>query len=566
MKKRIITSVVITVIFALIIVTSSFIVLVNINTINDAKEALAIYNLSPSKGDYGNEDLSIYKFKGNSVRFTIVNRDGEVIFDSERSILDNHKDRQEIIDAFNNGTGTSVRFSKTLSVDMVYYATKINEDVVIRSSVPVNNIKVFTLGTLKYYIAIVIVVFLLSLTLAVKLVKIIVYPIKELEKVTAKIANGNLNKRAIIGNYDEIGLLAQTFNNMADQLETKINDSLDKQNKLEAILESMESGVIALDNNEKIILSNPYSKKIFDLQGDVIGKKISSCVIDYDLINFIRELPDINTKEIKLFHPIEREIRVKKAPIISESKNQIGIVIAIQDITDIKRLENMRSEFVANVSHELKTPLTSIKGFSETLRYVDDSETKNKFLNIIDKEAERLTNLINDILILSNIENLHKMENDNFRPKEVIENIIDIMRKQAEKKQVKIEFINEFSDEIVGSKDKFHQLALNLIENAIKYSNENGNVKILITSNNGYFIFKVSDDGIGIPRNDIPRIFERFYRVDKSRSTRGTGLGLAIVKHIVKLFNGDITVQSKLGVGSVFTVRIKINKKFNNKI
>ena len=566
MKKRIITSVVITVIFALIIVTSSFIVLVNINTINDAKEALAIYNLSLSKGDYGNEDLSIYKFKGNSVRFTIVNRDGEVIFDSERSILDNHKDRQEIIDAFNNGTGTSVRFSKTLSVDMVYYATKINEDVVIRSSVPVNNIKVFTLGTLKYYIAIVIVVFLLSLTLAVKLVKIIVYPIKELEKVTAKIANGNLNKRAIIGNYDEIGLLAQTFNNMADQLETKINDSLDKQNKLEAILESMESGVIALDNNEKIILSNPYSKKIFDLQGDVIGKKISSCVIDYDLINFIRELPDINTKEIKLFHPIEREIRVKKAPIISESKNQIGIVIAIQDITDIKRLENMRSEFVANVSHELKTPLTSIKGFSETLRYVDDSETKNKFLNIIDKEAERLTNLINDILILSNIENLHKMESGNFSPKEVIENIIDIVRKQAEKKQINIEFINEFSDEIIGSKDKFHQLALNLIENAIKYSNENGNVKVLITSNNGYFIFKVIDDGIGIPQNDIPRIFERFYRVDKSRSTRGTGLGLAIVKHIVKLFSGDITVQSKLGVGSIFTVRIKINNKFNNKI
>ena len=566
MKKRIITSVVITVIFALIIVTSSFIVLVNINTINDAKEALAIYNLSLSKGDYTNEDLSIYKFKGNSVRFTVVNIDGELIFDSERSVLDNHKDRQEIIDAFNNGTGNSVRFSKTLSVDMVYYATKINEDIVVRSSVPVNNIKIFTLATLKYYIAIVVVVFLLSLALAVKLVKIIVYPIKELEKVTAKIANGNLNKRAIIGNYDEIGLLAQTFNNMADQLETKINDSLDKQNKLEAILESMESGVIALDNNERIILSNPYSKKIFDLQGEVIGKKISSCVIDYDLINFIRELPDINTKEIKLFHPIEREIRVKKAPIISGSKNQIGIVIAIQDITDIKRLENMRSEFVANVSHELKTPLTSIKGFSETLRYVDDAETKNKFLNIIDKEAERLTNLINDILILSNIENLHKMESGNFSPKEVIENIIDIVRKQAEKKQINIEFINEFSDEIIGSKDKFHQLALNLIENAIKYSNENGNVKVVITSNNGYFIFKVIDDGIGIPQNDIPRIFERFYRVDKSRSTRGTGLGLAIVKHIVKLFSGDITVQSKLGVGSIFTVRIKINNKFNNKI
>ena len=461
MKKRIITSVVITVIFALIIVTSSFIILVNINTINDAKEALSIYNVCFSKGYYTSEDLSTYKFKGNSVRFTVVNKDGEVIFDNETSDLENHKDRQEIIDAFNNGTGNSVRFSKTLSINMVYYATKINDDMVIRSSVPVSNIKVFTSGMLKYYVAIVIGVFLLSLALAVKLVKIIVYPIKELEKVTAKIANGNLNKRALIGNYDEIGLLAQTFNNMADQLETKINDSLDKQNKLEAILESMESGVIAVDNNEKIILSNPYSKKLFDLQGDVIGKRISSCIIDYDLINFIREVPDIGSREIRLLHPVEREIRVKKAPIISGSKSQIGIVIALQDITDIKRLENMRSEFVANVSHELKTPLTSIKGFSETLRYVDDSETKNKFLNIIDKEAERLTNLINDILVLSNIENLHKLDNTNFNPREVIENIIDIVRKQADKKQIKIEFINEFDSEIIGSKDKFHQLALN---------------------------------------------------------------------------------------------------------
>ncbi len=217
----------------------------------------------------------------------------------------------------------------------------------------------------------------------------------------------------------------------------------------------------------------------------------------------------------------------------------------------------MRSEFVANVSHELKTPLTSIKGFSETLRYVDNFETKNKFLNIIDKEAERLTNLISDILVLSNIENLNRMDNGKFKPREVIENIIDIVKREADKKQINIEFINEFDGNIVGSKDKFHQLALNLIENAIKYSNENGNVKIITTSNKEYFIFKVIDDGIGIPKNDIPRIFERFYRVDKSRSTRGTGLGLAIVKHIVKLFNGDITVDSEVGVGSSFTVKIK---------
>ena len=558
MKKKIITLVVITVIFALVIVTSCFIGLVNISTIKDAKETLAIYNECVAREDYKDSKLlSLYKFKDNLVRFTVINKEGEVIFDNEIAKLDNHNNRQEIIDAFKNGSGSSVRYSASLSTSMVYVATKIDDNTVIRSSVPVNNIRVFTSGTLKYYIAIILLVFVLSLFLAVKLVKIIVYPINELQKVTSKIENGDLNKRAIIYNYDEIGFLAQTFNNIADQLEIRIIDSLDKKNKLEAILESMESGVIAIDNNENIILINSYSQKLFDLKEDNIGKKISDCIIDYDLINFIREIPEIGTKEVKLFHPIERELRVKKSPIINYLNNSIGIVITVQDITDIKRLENMRSEFVANVSHELKTPLTSIKGFSETLRYVDDSETKNKFLDIIDKESERLTNLINDILILSNIENIHKMESEYFNPGDVIENVLDMVKSQAYKKSIIIKYNDCFNSEILGSKDKFHQLAVNLIENAIKYSNENGIVKIDLTLEEQYFVFKDKDNGIGIPKNDIPRIFERFYRVDKSRSTRGTGLGLAIVKHIVKLFNGEISVKSKVGIGSTFTVKIK---------
>ena len=558
MKKKIITLVVITVIFALVIVTSCFIGLVNISTIKDAKETLAIYNECVVREDYKDSKLlSLYKFKDNLVRFTVINKEGEVIFDNEITKLDNHNNRQEIIDAFKNGSGSSVRYSESLSTSMVYVATKIDDNTVIRSSVPVNSIRVFTSGTLKYYIAIILLVFVLSLFLAVNLVKIIVYPINELQKVTSKIENGDLNKRAIIYNYDEIGFLAQTFNNIADQLEIRIIDSLDKKNKLEAILESMESGVIAIDNNENIILINSYSQKLFDLKEDNIGKKISDCIIDYDLINFIREIPEIGTKEIKLFHPIERELRVKKSPIINYLNNSIGIVITVQDITDIKRLENMRSEFVANVSHELKTPLTSIKGFSETLRYVDDSETKNKFLDIIDKESERLTNLINDILILSNIENIHKMESEYFNPGDVIENVLDMVKSQAYKKSIIIKYNDCFNSEILGSKDKFHQLAVNLIENAIKYSNENGIVKIDLTLEEQYFVFKVKDNGIGIPKNDIPRIFERFYRVDKSRSTRGTGLGLAIVKHIVKLFNGEISVKSKVGIGSTFTVKIK---------
>ena len=214
----------------------------------------------------------------------------------------------------------------------------------------------------------------------------------------------------------------------------------------------------------------------------------------------------------------------------------------------------MRSQFVANVSHELKTPLTSIKGFSETLRIVDDENTKNKFLDIIDKETDRLTLLIDDILILSNIENMNKLSNEKFNPNEVVEDVINMIKKEAAKKNISIEVEKKFNGLLVGDKDKFYQVVLNLTTNSIKYSNENGNVKIFTNKSNDKFVLMVKDDGIGIPKEDLPRIFERFYIVDKSRTSKSTGLGLAIVKHIVKLFNGEIFVESEVGKGSKFTV------------
>ena len=214
----------------------------------------------------------------------------------------------------------------------------------------------------------------------------------------------------------------------------------------------------------------------------------------------------------------------------------------------------MRSQFVANVSHELKTPLTSIKGFSETLRIVDDENTKNKFLDIIDKETDRLTLLIDDILILSNIENMNKLSNEKFNPNEVVEDVINMIKKEAAKKNISIEVEKKFNGLLVGDKDKFYQVVLNLTTNSIKYSNENGNVKIFTNKSKDKFVLMVKDDGIGIPKEDLPRIFERFYIVDKSRTSKSTGLGLAIVKHIVKLFNGEIFVESEVGKGSKFTV------------
>ncbi|NFT82638.1 GHKL domain-containing protein, partial [Clostridium botulinum] len=313
--------------------------------------------------------------------------------------------------------------------------------------------------------------------------------------------------------------------------------------------------VIAVDNNNIVIAINPYAERIFGIKKNILGESIIEYVSDYDINTFLEEDYEID-KEIKILHPIERDLKIKKSNIINGIE-MIGKVITIQDITDIKKLELMRTQFVANVSHELKTPLTSIKGFAETLRYVEDNETREKFLNIIDKESERLSRLINDILVLSSIESNISTQNDEFLPKSIIEDVINMVRKLANNKAINLEFYDDNQELILGDKDKFYQLTLNLVENAIKYSENGSNVKVISYSKQGNYYLEISDNGLGIPKEDLPRIFERFYRVDKSRKKGGTGLGLAIVKHIVKTFNGDINVKSILGEGSIFKVRIK---------
>ncbi|WP_066893941.1 PAS domain-containing sensor histidine kinase [Clostridium nigeriense] len=563
MKKRILASSLITVIFALIVVTCSFIALVNVKEIDKTKESLEIYNDIIIKNN-SFEDLSEFTINKSKVRFTIVDKMGKVLSDTENTNLENHLDREEISGAFKKGKASSTRYSNTQGINVVYFATKIDDNTVLRASVPLSNIRVFTENYVKYYFVIIFFVILLCIGLSLKLIRAIIYPVKELELATNKIANGDYSRRVNIHTNDEIGSLANTFNNMADQLQSKIIDSMDKQNKLEAILESMESGVIAVDNKQKVMLINPYAKNLFGINKNIIGENISEYIIDYDIISFMRNIPEIETKEIKLMHPIPRELRMKKAPIINSKKIPIGVVLTVLDITDIKRLENIRSQFVANVSHELKTPLTSIKGFAETLKYVEDNNTRNKFLDIIDKETERLTNLINDILILSNIENSNKMKEEAFSPSEVIEDVINIVVNSINNKEVKINFDNRGIKDLIGDRDKFYQMILNLVENAIKYSKDKVIINIKTYDKRNYAYIEVEDNGIGIPKEDLPRIFERFYRVDKSRAKGGTGLGLAIVKHIVKMFNGEIFVDSIVDKGTKFIIKIRKTKKLTD--
>ena len=339
MRKKILTSVIITVLFALIIACSSFVVLYNYQDLNSTKKSLkdfANYIVNVN-GDY--EDLiSGYRINNTPVRCTVIDKNGNVVYDSVDKDLNSHRDRDEVIKANKYGEGYSTRISETTGKKTVYYAEKLEDGTILRASLPFETIDIFEPTNLKVYIGIVTIVMLFSVSLSMKLVRTIIEPLKNLENVTARIAGGDLNIRVKSLSNDEIGSLGKTFNNMADQLQAKIREVVDKQNRLESILRSMESGVIAVDGDDTVITINPYAKRVFGIRRDISGEKISKYIKDYDINTFLNEEDD-SEKEVKILHPVERELRIKKASII-DGIDRIGKVIAVQDISDIKRLEN----------------------------------------------------------------------------------------------------------------------------------------------------------------------------------------------------------------------------------
>ena len=565
MKKRILILVLSTIIFSLVVISSLFIVISNYQQINNTRQDLIVNNKILNRAI---EDKSLEKRKElfrelytrADFRVTLIGRDGEVIYDSlqDHNKMNNHLTRDEIKLALRDGEGSSIRYSSTLSKNMMYFATKTIDGDLLRTSIALDNVNILNGQYIKYYITVLVVVISIAVMLSVKLSQIIMEPIKELEFVTSRIAKGDFNRRVNAFYADEVGDLAKTFNNMADKLQYTIREVTDKQNRLEAILKSMDSGVIAIDRNSKIIMMNPYANKIFDIDRDIIGENLMDHIRDFEFEAVFKDTSD-DYKELKIYWPEEKELRIKTADIINH-RELIGTVAVVQDVTEIKKLENMRSEFVANVSHELKTPLTSIKGFAETLKYVDDEENKDRFLGIINDEAERLTRLIDDILALSNIEQNREVIIENIEVDKTLKDIYYLIKNTADKKNIDLVFDVNSNINIMGNKDRFKQMMINIIDNGIKYSEESGCVWVTSKSIENNCVISIKDNGVGIDKEHIPRLFERFYRVDKARSRAkgGTGLGLAIVKHIIKSFNGSINVDSEVGKGTEFIITLPI--------
>lgn len=390
--------------------------------------------------------------------------------------------------------------------------------------------------------------------------------LEEFIYVSKRISNKEFNSRLNISAKGELGELARNFNDMIKIMDSTIAEVEYNHLQMTSILKSISHGILAVDIDGNIMLINEEAKRILkcDTNKSIEGNNINAVIKEEKILKeIILFKGSKENKSLQLTTKDDVVYNVNLDPIYLQDFDNIiiGSIINIEDITEKVKLENMRSDFVANVSHELKTPLTSISGFVETLKLNEniDIQTRNRFLEIIESESDRLKRLIDEILLLSFIENNENMSYDNVSVYDVFKEVYDLTSYIAKSKNINVSY--EFSDEsihLLSNRDYIKQVFLNLIDNAIKYTPDNKNVNVVVTLENNNIIIKVIDEGVGIPKEDTYRIFERFYRVDKARSrdVGGTGLGLAITKHIVKNLGGTINVNSELGRGSEFIVTI----------
>ncbi len=506
-----------------------------------------------------------------SCRITVIDRKGMVLADSEKSKQDvlnmeNHINRPEVRTALTGDIGIDTRYSSTLKIDMLYVAMPLKDKNeitgILRLALPLESVQK-TLFTIR---KIVVIGFVFALILAFVLGSIVagstIRPINRMIQVSRRFSEGDFSRRIIQSPKDEIGELANTLNKMAQDIEDKIKEIKTQNQKLAAIFNSMIEGVIVVDKKGRIISINPTIEKIFGVsKKDAEGKIFLEAIRNNDIpevINAVLSEGQSTSAELTLMYPVSKIFEVNATPIFDNSE-VTGCLVVIHDITEIRRLETIRSDFIANVSHELKTPLTSIKGFVETLLEgaLDDKENNRNFLTIIQDHAERLNNLVNDLLSLSHLEsNEIVLEKEDINLRQQAEGVILGFKSQLKKKNVEVKDELPANLSIKADKNRIEQVFTNLIDNAIKFNKEKGLVRIYSQDVNGKTKIIVEDSGIGIPKKDITRIFERFYRVDKARSRElgGTGLGLSIVKHIVELHNGSVGVESTEGFGSKFWV------------
>jgi len=514
-------------------------------------------------------------------RVTIIAKNGIVLGDSGTPLkdlpaLENHADRPEIISASSQGVGKSVRHSHTLGKDLIYLAVPLRSNTggiigFLRFAVPISYASELILRFYKPILIALAAAGALAILFSFLFARFFSAPIERLVAVSAKIAQGEIPQTIIHKSRFEVGILEEAVEEMSRRLADNFNKLSAERGQMAAIISNMAEGVIAINSAGRIIAVNPVVEKLFgQTMPEVSGKLAREGIRNNEIIGLLEEALTsgrLLEKEIDIYVPSRKNYVAHAGPIRNAQNEVIGVVCVLYDITELKKLENYRSEFVANVSHELKTPLATIHSYVQTLAggAINDPEHNLDFLGKIDKHVLSLAALIDDILEISQLESKEGLAP--FSTVNVIEAVnraLDAVIERAEKKKIGLK--REFTNAALlvrGLEDHIYRAVLNLLENALTYTPEGGSIAVSCAKHGDKVLVSVTDTGIGIPAEHLPRIFERFYRVDQARSRQmgGTGLGLAIVKHVMNIHGGTVTVESppagragEVGKGSSFTL------------
>lgn len=504
-------------------------------------------------------------------RFSIIKLDGEVIFDSSRLIaeLDNHSNRPEILQAASQGSGQSERYSQSVKADLLYIALRLDDEagpigfVRLSSATRLISEELKALKSQLIFVILVtlMIVFLVSFLLSRRFYQ----PIAAATVYAKEIAEGNYKLRLPGRTQDEVGVLERSLNELARKTEDRMERLVESRNQVEGILSGLEEGVVTLDKNERIAHINKAAMALLDLSGDIVGKNVWEAIRIPKIHAMLEAALNDSVDPDRSLVVNERSLELAILTMSSETGSHEGVILVFQDITERGRLDKIRSDFVANASHELKTPLAAIKGIIETI--IDDEEmppeiARNFFFRVL-AQTDRLNKIVIDLMQLSRFDSYRdqKVSRDRVEMVRELRRVYSALKHTAEEQKVSLVLETEEDKAyVLGDSEALAQLISNLVENAIKYSPPQSTVVMRVEREKNFVVIRVEDNGIGISSEEQQRIFERFYRVDPARSREmgGTGLGLSIVKHIADVHDGSVEVASQEGKGSIFTVRLPV--------
>jgi two-component system phosphate regulon sensor histidine kinase PhoR len=512
-----------------------------------------------------NLDVLAKKLGGQiDTRITIIALDGTVLGDSNEdpATMENHAKRPEVKDALTSGLGESTRYSTTLEKQMMYVAVPVigKGEVlgVARVALPLTQVESSVERMIISIVVAMVIATILVILAAWLIARMTTQPIREVTKASRQIASGEFGHKISVGTKDESGQLAHAFNEMSTKLKEMLATISEDRTRLTSILDNMADGVILTDAEGNIILTNKAAQSLLSIRDEgAQDRPLIEVVREHELSDLLSSCLATGQEKIAQFElgKLNRFLRAMAIPIVNEKLD--GVLLLLQDLTELRNLQTMRRDLVGNISHEFRTPLAGIKTMVETLQdgAVDERETAKDFLSRIEAEVDRMTQLVGELTELSRIETgkvTLKLEPVNLNL--LVKEVMAQLKPQAERQNLTLEMV--LADDLPATRidqERLRQVIVNLIHNAIKFNRPGGSIRTTTRYSEGSVLVEVTDTGTGIAKDDLPHIFERFYKADRSRAGQGTGMGLAIAKHIVEAHGGEIWVQSEEGKGSTFS-------------